>query len=1255
MSKTIKADIFKNDIGFKTKVEALNFVKENKIYFDRKIKNGNDRYNDFVKRLRRAKNNDLVNTNLDIQLREIYKDYKKSRKEGNEEEQKYDLPNEVIIKKINGIVLEKKLNQKDVIKKLAEKFDFSSDEKFLLEIKSDDGKRSFITVSPSELRKMDDTLLEEDYYVYIDEDSGNKKMKFIALKNTVVRKKPGGKFFKFSLIDNKQTRQIEEFVNRYQIYIDLPDNEDTRKTAKNELTCLVHSLKLAGVEDEKLNELMLSTKTGLISVDLLDKFAKKYDYCVKVDILKKKSKNYNIYGNKESKNKISLCLIDEHYFINEPVPITTYSLKNFNLVKDNPRWYQIEKIVKRKSSGSKTTRKPEIVYCGKNKNSIAKGNNSFKLVQNLMKYGFLKPLKICDATLRLQNYKKLDQNGLKLTDDVLTDDIDRRISYYDKINNKINHFNEKLKKEDRILFDKYLDKKKLADFLTKYKNDDDFRDDMTRNIFFDFEASTNQKIHVPYMVAKCITGERTGKIIDELTIFRGRESAKDLLKHVVNNTYLTAKLYLESMKKVGFKFNFFDNPKHKKLSYFFIKCFMRNTFIAHNVTYDFSFLIPYISGIQIFKRADKFITGGSFYYYGIKFDIKDSYGIITSPLRDFAKMFKLKSKKEIMPHEIYTTNNIEKYEIIKIEEALKVIKKSEHEEFLKNLEDWNLIQGKYFDYLKYAEIYCMKDVDVLIKGYYTMAEWLKRDFGVDMHNFYTISSIATDYLISQGAFDDVYKIGGVCRYYLQETTIGGRCMSRNNKKYNLDNVKINDFDACALYISAMNRMDGFLKGAPNLLTKDQLNMKFLRSVTSYAITIKIKNIPKKYSFPLNTYKNFEGIREFSNITLEKVYDKNGNFVEEIDRSIVKVNRITLEDMMNFCEMKETDFEIMEGYYFDEGYNTKINDIAKYLFETRAEKKKKGEPIQELYKLMGNSSYGFTMLKEQDKIHMYIDGKQEMYKHMIRYFHCQPVATEVYGEDIRYELIEESLRKKAKKEGKVFDKTESEIKDMAKRYEVTYNDEISKHYNSCHIGSEILAYSKRIMNEVMCLAEDIGVKIYYQDTDSMHIEDEKIVLLGKEFKKKYNRELIGDYMGQFHNDFNVPSGKALYSDRTIILGKKAYLDRVVAKGENGNEYYHYHARMKGISSNILELEVKENFNGDYIQFYEKLFNNEFYEFDLNKIRQKCHFAKDGTMSNIDNFHRIVSFIDYKNREDTHYFNEKEVMKALENLKEYKNNS
>ena len=41
-------------------------------------------------------------------------------------------------------------------------------------------------------------------------------------------------------------------------------------------------------------------------------------------------------------------------------------------------------------------------------------------------------------------------------------------------------------------------------------------------------------------------------------------------------------------------------------------------------------------------------------------------------------------------------------------------------------------------------------------------------------------------------------------------------------------------------------------------------------------------------------------------------------------------------------------------------------------------------------------------------------------------------------------------------------------------------------NNNLFGVTILDMSKRIMNEVMTLAEHEGIQIFYQDTDSMHI-------------------------------------------------------------------------------------------------------------------------------------------------------------------------
>lgn len=99
-------------------------------------------------------------------------------------------------------------------------------------------------------------------------------------------------------------------------------------------------------------------------------------------------------------------------------------------------------------------------------------------------------------------------------------------------------------------------------------------------------------------------------------------------------------------------------------------------------------------------------------------------------------------------------------------------------------------------------------------------------------------------------------------------------------------------------------------------------------------------------------------------------------------------------------------------------------------------------------------------------------------------------------------------------------------------------------NACHCGNMILDMSKRIMNEVMCTAEDIGCKIYYQDTDSMHISIEDVMKLEKEYKSKYGRDLIGKKLGQFHSDFESNKGEVLGAVGHVCCAKKMYVDKLI---------------------------------------------------------------------------------------------------------------
>ena len=46
--------------------------------------------------------------------------------------------------------------------------------------------------------------------------------------------------------------------------------------------------------------------------------------------------------------------------------------------------------------------------------------------------------------------------------------------------------------------------------------------------------------------------------------------------------------------------------------------------------------------------------------------------------------------------------------------------------------------------------------------------------------------------------------------------------------------------------------------------------------------------------------------------------------------------------------------------------------------------------------------------------------------------------------------------------------------------------IVSHFDYVHCGVEILSMSKRITNKVFSCADDLNIKIYYQDTDGIHL-------------------------------------------------------------------------------------------------------------------------------------------------------------------------
>ena len=171
-------------------------------------------------------------------------------------------------------------------------------------------------------------------------------------------------------------------------------------------------------------------------------------------------------------------------------------------------------------------------------------------------------------------------------------------------------------------------------------------------------------------------------------------------------------------------------------------------------------------------------------------------------------------------------------------------------------------------------------------------------------------------------------------------------------------------------------------------------------------------------------------------------------------------------------------------------------------------------------------------------------------------------------------------------------------------------------------------SKRIMNEVMCLAEDNKIKMFYQDTDSIHLFEKDVKPLEDNYRKMYNRELNGKNMGQFHVDFDLDGCKDIYSEKFIGLGKKSYLDCLVGTDiETGETKRGYHIRMKGVPNDSILYEAEKR-NTSLEDLYDYLYTGNSVIFDLLKCPEgdKVRFKnnKNMTITTLTTFEREVRY-------------------------------
>ncbi len=484
-------------------------------------------------------------------------------------------------------------------------------------------------------------------------------------------------------------------------------------------------------------------------------------------------------------------------------------------------------------------------------------------------------------------------------------------------------------------------------------------------------------------------------------------------------------------------------------------------------------------------------------------------------------------------------------------------------------------EGKFHPWMLYKNYLCY-DVLILAGGLLTFQREMSviAEGNLDVLHSLTVPSFSNRFMGFNGAFEGMHELSGSLRAYQSQAVAGGRVMVNPAFEGRHCRGKFAYLDAIGLYPSAIafqcEELGGFPTGPAQLLTRDQLNYSFLRDHTrDYTVCITITRIGKRqFSIPFILLRSRDGSMDYINDL------PNGEPVT------VTVDRVTLED---YIEFHRIEFTILQGMFWTGPGNSTFGTIQRRLHVERNACKKAGDKARaNIYKLIQNSAYGKLLQKTSPT------GKK-----MIQCFRTAKGADEPTECNWRLTLYNKLHLIKT-------------FRFVGEHQIETTEFKLDDSHTLAHIGSKVLAASKRLMNRLFALMSDMKIPIQYTDTDSFCTDFNAVHRLGAAYAVRYGKDLIGDNMMQFHSDFTFNlDGKAVdpdlvYSTDFFPMGRKLYCHQLEAVLPDGRTVNTLQFKSKGCTREGLLYKAREYGAGDdgVIGLYTALSSGESVECPLN---------------------------------------------------------